>query len=203
MEHRGGILGTNQWYTKGIVLEDIAGEQFDSYKPCWKAEGWENRNAVLCEIKQTVVDTDYKHLLLFLLKHKYADEIRVKTEDGWDQDYKSRICDYGGNIVQMGRVEDMAEKAAFNKEKSNYLEMYLKEPWIKEKVSRVRIQFSGYKGLIIATQAIIPPRLAHLFTINVNGPYPYGRFFHGILGEPNYEQLTKQDISLAHTQNAR
>lgn len=173
-------------YTKRILLEAITERQFDSYKPPWNAEEWDNRDTILCEITQTIVGTNYEGLLRFLLNHEYADEISVRVRDKeWMGEYTRRVSN--------SMIACMAKEAATSRWMDNYFEIKFKElRFEKEDRPRAVIKFSEIDGLIIATRVIIPPMLTQLFTIaNIDNHDP-GKYYYGVLGKTTYEQIVAQ-----------
>ncbi len=181
------ILGNNGMYTKQINLMPIGDDKFDSYKPRWNADKWEDRDAILCELTQTITGTNYRDFFLFLLNHDYAHEISVKVgEQGWDKEYKDHIIYQDG--VNYSKLKKMVKEAIINLKNDNYFDIKFREPGIRKETNRAVIGFSEREGMVIATEIVIPPGFIHLFTLK--GAEPCNdRYYHAILGLSCYNRL--------------
>jgi len=185
-------------YTRGIVLEEITTVQFNKYKYRRHGKGWKN-NGVCCEIKKTIVGKDYKSFITFLLRHPYAQQVCVRVGEGWDKEYKDKIIDSKGDVINNDRLEEMAKKASDNEIKDNYFEIKLKGPNEKFKDPKTIIELSefNYKGkrYIAVVKVGIPQNHHKLFSIKYNKSHfehgnPYMVF--GIVGDRNNEWFARQ-----------
>jgi hypothetical protein len=161
-------------YTKSIVLEEITNQEYLERESFWKNRRRMDPFTVYCCITNPLVEEGYAKLMHRLLDHPYANELCVNLNGKmWVKRY--------ANIITVPEVAMMADIAARNPQKKNFLE--IKFQMGKGKAPRAVIGFTEHEGKLAGYEIFLHYSLSSLFDMRVRRGYRYAA---GLWVPPEY-----------------
>lgn len=145
-------------YTKNIILEEIAPNEFRQQGQFWQKNVRLRSDFAYARIDNPIIETDYERLLFRLLEHPLAYQIATREQGRWIRGYADSITD--------SEVRELARLAARDYRKYNYLEMRLRRPsarWQQEAL----LEFVEYQGKIISNDITIHYSLQKMFEVRI------------------------------------
>ncbi len=117
---------------------------------------------------------DYENLLYNLAQMPYADQIAVRTSNGWKRKYVRYLLnpDKYNTTEEFFDVSEMAQAALDDKFKASYLEVRLKTS-SKDDEDRAVIEFVEWSGMAIGHCMRIPRHFSSVFGLDASSSWTH------------------------------
>ena len=175
-------------YTSGIILEKITTDEFERLKCLWESRVRIRENTEYAVVRNPIAHratssdlvTDYGLLISYLLNHPLVDEIDVRKQHSpypkdervkWIQRFKRHAW---------GDIDLLAQNAADDTRKMNYLEIKFREDDGSEVLSskRTTMEFTQIGEMIVGHDILLyPGHNRRLFSFK--GDFSDKSYIHG------------------------
>ncbi|MEM4240212.1 MAG: hypothetical protein QXM31_01570 [Candidatus Woesearchaeota archaeon] len=152
--------------TKSICLEEVSVEEFQRLENFWGDRRKINPGSVHSRLRNPIMADNYVQLLFMLKEMAYADQICVRASPAF---WMKRYIKLG---IRDAELRQMADFAAKDMIRRNYLELKLKDPASRDE-RRAILEFTEHEGMIVSYKARVPYMQRNLFTIKASRPFAF------------------------------